>query len=646
MNDASQRLEPQTPAADPLGSDRRNFLKQAAAGVGSAAAVIGAARATDAPPAAAPASAPAASPASGSGVRTIERPGSDFMIDVIRTLDIDYVSTNPGSSFRSLHESLVNYGGNKKPELLTCLHEESAVAMAHGYAKAAGKPMGVFLHGTVGLQHATMAIYNAWVDRVPIVMIAGNGIDANKRRPGTEWNHSVQDAAAMVRDFVKWDDAPGSLQHFAESAVRAYKIAMTPPMEPVLLMADIELQEEPIHDTALKIPKLARSIPAQGDSAALAEAARWLVEAKAPVIVADRMARDQRGVDALVQLAEQLGAAVVDMGGRLNFPNQHPLCHSERRRALMRDADVVLLLEVADPWGQFNSFSDPSKVQRFVAKTGVKVINLSMQDVYIRSNYQDFQRYQHADLAINGDAQASLPSLVEQVAKLMTPERRRVAQERTAALGAQARENRDAQRESAARGWSASPVTTARLAMDTYDVIKNEPWALVVSDRIPWSRSLWPATQYHQMLGGSGGAGVGYSAPGAIGAALANRDKGLLSVTFQPDGDLMYAPGVLWSAAHHEIPLLMVMHNNRGYYQEVMHLQRMAAVHRRRPDTALIGNEIDNPAIDYAKLAQAHGVWAEGPISDPRLLNAALKRALAVVKSGRPALVDVICQPR
>jgi thiamine pyrophosphate-dependent acetolactate synthase large subunit-like protein len=627
---------------------RRSFLKQAVAAAGTAAAA-GVVQSADTP--APPASSARAASAPGRAERTaserlIERPGSDFMMDVIRTLDLQYVSTNPGSSFRSLHESLVNYGGNTKPELLTCLHEESAVAMAHGYAKAAGKPMGVFVHGTVGLQHAAMAVYNAWVDRVPVIMFAGNGIDATQRRPGTEWNHSVQDAASLVRDFVKWDDAPGSLQHFAESTVRAYKIATTPPMEPVLVMADIDLQEDAIHATDLKIPKLARSIPPQGDSAALAEAARWLVEAKAPVIVADRMARDQRGVDALVQLAEKLGAPVVDMGGRLNFPNQHPLCHSERRRALVREADVVLLLEVADPWGQFNSMSDPHKVQRYVAKTGVKVINLSMQDVYIRSNYQDFQRYQHADLSINGDAQASLPALTEQVSRLMTPERGRAAQERATELAAQSRTAKAQLRESAARGWDLSPVSTARLAMETYDVIRNEPWALVVSDRIPWARSLWPATKYHQMLGGSGGQGVGYAAPGAIGAALANRDKGLLSVTFQPDGDLMYAPGVLWTAAHHKIPLLMVMHNNRGYYQEVMHLQRMAALHRRRPDTALIGNEIDHPAIDYAKLAQAHGVWAEGPISDPKLLNGALKRALAEVKAGRPALVDVVCQPR
>jgi acetolactate synthase-1/2/3 large subunit len=629
-------------------ASRRNFLKQAVAGAGAAAAAVGVTPAADAlAQTTAPSASPAAdAPATKDSGHTIERPGSDFMIDVIRTLDIDYVAANPGSSFRSLHESLVNYGGNHKPELLTCLHEESAVAMAHGYAKAAGKPMAVFVHGTVGLQHAAMAIYNAWVDRVPIVMIGGNGIDATKRRPGTEWNHSVQDAASLVRDFVKWDDAPGSLQHFAESTVRAYKIATTPPMEPVLVMADIDLQEDAIHGDAPSIPKLARSIPAQGDSAALAEAARWLVDAAAPVIMADRMARDQRGVDLLVQLAEQLGAPVVDLGGRLNFPNQHALCHSERKRALMREADVVLLLEVADPWGQLNTLSDPLKIQRFVAKTGVKVINLSMQDVYIRSNYQDFQRYLPADLSINGDAQASLPTLIEQIAKLTTPERRRVVQARTQQLGEQSKKSRDAMRESAAVGWNATPITTPRLAMETFEVVKNEPWSLVVSDRIPWARSLWPATRFEQMLGGSGGQGVGYAAPGAVGAALANRDKGLLSVTFQPDGDLMYQPGVLWTAAHHKIPLLMVMHNNRGYYQEVMHLQRMAALHRRRPDRALIGTEIDNPAIDYAKLAQAHGVWAEGPISDPTLMNAALKRALAVVKSGRPALVDVVCQPR
>ena len=201
-------------------------------------------------------------------------------------------------------------------------------------------------------------------------------------------------------------------------------------------------------------------------------------------------------------------------------------------------------------------------------------------------------------------------------------------------------------REAAALGWDTSPITTARLTAETWQVIKNEPWALVVSDRVTWARRMWPVTEHHQMLGGSGGQGVGYAAPAAVGAALANKEKGLLSVTFQPDGDLMYAPGVLWTAAYHKIPLLFVMHNNRGYYQEVMHLQRMAAVHKRAPDRAWIGNIIDKPAIDFAGLARSQGVWAEGPISDPKQLAPALQRAMKVVKGGAPALIDVVCQPR
>jgi acetolactate synthase-1/2/3 large subunit len=624
------------------GLDRRTFLKTAAATAGVAGAAPAMAAVT-------PAQAGARSSKNEKphpGDIVIERPGSDFMIDVIKTLDLEYMATNPGSSFRSLHESLVNYGGNQKPELLTCMHEEAAVAIAHGYAKAAGKPMGALIHGSVGVQHAAMAIYNAWVDRAPVMIFTGNGLDASKRRPGTEWNHSVQDPALMVRDFVKWDDYPMSLQHFAESTVRAYKIAMTPPMEPVLINADMDLQEEAIHEENLRIPKLARSRPAQGERAALGEAARWLVAAQTPVIIADRCARNQEGVKLLVELAEALQAPVVDLGGRMNFPVTHPLCHNEARRGLVRDADVVLLLEVGDSWGQFNSLSDPHKNLRYVGKKDARIVNISMQDVYIRSNYQDHQRYMPADLAINGDAQASLPALIDEVRRATGDDRKRALAARGEKLKeAYAREKRRA-RDEAAHGWDMSPVTTARLAAETWNAIKAQPWSLAVSDRIPWARRLWPATDYHHMLGGSGAQGVGYAAPAALGVALANKSKGLFTVTFQPDGDLMYSPGVLWTAAYHKIPILYVMHNNRAYHQEIMHLQRMAAIHKRRPDTAWVGNIIDNPAIDYAMLARSQGVWAEGPIQDPAKLGDALKRAVAVVKGGGPALVDVVCQGR
>jgi thiamine pyrophosphate-dependent acetolactate synthase large subunit-like protein len=632
------------------GIDRRNFLKGAAASAAGASVLAAASGAVSAQAVAQGAASAAKGPEDGPPPKSdkqIPRPGSDFMVDVIKTLGIDFIAANPGSSFRSLHESVVNYGGNKKPELITCLHEESSVAIAHGYAKAAGKPMAVMLHGTVGMQHASMAIYNAWCDRVPIVMFAGNGLDASKRRPGVEWYHSVQDAAAMVRDFTKWDDQPLSLQHFAESTVRAYKIANTTPAAPVLIMADLDLQEEPIeHEKALKTPKLSPSIPSQGDSDAMAEAARMLVAANAPVIIVDRTVRNQEGVQRLVKFAEALNAPVVDLGSRMNFPNTHYLYHTDMRAQLVRDADVILFLEVADPWGQMNNVTDPFHEYKRLAKPDVKTISFSFSDVYIKSNYQDFQRFQAVDLAITGDVQASLPEFTDLVRRATDNGRRSVLAQRANKLRASFEEAGKRARAEAAVGWNASPVTTARLSAELYDAVKSEPWSMVVSDRVSWARRLWPTTEYHQMLGGSGGAGVGYSLPGAVGAALANKAKGLLSVTFQPDGDALYAPGALWTAAHHNIPLLMVMHNNRGYYQEVMHLQRMASLHNRRTDNALIGNGLDNPAIDFAKLAQGFGVWAEGPITDPNAVGAAIRRALAVVKSGAPALVDVVCQAR
>jgi len=622
---------------------RRDFLKGVASASVAGVALVQQAQA------AAPSNTSSLSPVDAKAIdsgRLIPRPGSDFMVDVIKTLNVEYVAANPGSSFRSLHESVVNYGGNKAPELITCLHEESSVAIAHGYAKAAGKPMAVMAHGSVGFQHAAMGVYNAWCDRVPVIMIGGNGIDADKRRPGTEWSHSVQDPALLLRDFIKWDDAPGSLQHFAESTVRAYRVATTGQMGPVVIMADIDLQEDAIHGKPPTIPKLQPALPIQGDTGSLQEAAKLLLNAKNPVIIADRAARNQEGVSALVKLAESLQAPVVDLGGRMNFPNTHHLCLSDLKRSLVRDADVILMLEVADPWGQVNTLTDPFKTVQSASKPDVKIITIGMNDVSIRSNYQDFQRFLSVEMAIPGEAQASMPVITEFILKNATAAQKTAFEARREPMKKRwDRQLQDA-KEGAALGWDASPVSTARLAMETFEVIKNEPWCLAVSDRIAWARKLWPTTQYHQMLGGSGGQGVGYGLPASVGAALANKALGRMTVTFQPDGDLLYAPGALWTAAHHKIPLLMVMHNNGGYYQEVMHLQRMASMHNRRTDQAWIGNSLRNPDIDFAKIALGMGVWAEGPIKEPAQLKGALQRALAEVKKGRPALLDVVCQAR
>ena len=638
--------------------DRRNFLKTAAA-TGAAALTAGsgsavAQQSAPSPPAPAPAITPPreTDPALDAEVLTTERPGGDFMVDVLKTLDFEYIAANPGSSFRGIHECLVNYGGNRAPEFITCCHEESSVAMAQGYFKAEGKPMAVMVHGTVGLQHAAMAIYNAYCDRVPVYILAGNTIDATLRRPGVEWAHSVQDAAAMVRDFIKWDDLPASLPHFAESAVRAYKIAMTPPMMPVLLVIDGGLQEDPISPEVqgrLRIPKLTLTSPPQGDAGAVAEAARLLVNAQNPVIVADRLARTPAGTARLIELAETLQAAVIDQGGRMNFPSRHPLNQTSDSRQIIAGADVILGLELTDFWGTVGAVRDSLvRSSRSLTRAGTKLISITAGDLFTKGNYQDFQRYPEVDLAMAADAEATLPALIEACKRAMTSDRRRVLDERRKTLADAHNKALERSRVEATYAWNASPISTARMYAELWSQIKNEDWA-VVAETGPnsgWANRLWTFDKHYQHLGGSGGSGVGYGAPAAIGAALANKRHGRLSVAFQGDGDFMYAPGIWWTAAHHQIPLLSVVHNNRAYHQEVMHVQRMANRHNRGITRAHIGTTLDSPNIDYAKIVQGMGVNAQGPITNPNDLGPAIKRAIEVVKRGEPSLIDVVTQPR
>src|SRR5271168_5428598 len=284
--------------------NRRKFL--AAAAVTGAAGAVKPAEAATAPqaqqrlPSALPPNAHVAAAETG----TPQMPqhdngvaGSDFMVDVIKTLDIKYLPANPASSFRGIHESLINYGKNTMPEFLTCTHEESAIGMCHGYFKATGKPLMTLCHGVVGLQHGAMAVYNAWCDRVPVLIVGGNDLDAAHRAPGVPTFHSGQDINAIVRDYTKWDDNPVSAEHFAQSFVRMYKIATTPPYGPVMMALDGVLQNEPIRDFGepLYIPKFFPSAPPQGDLAAVREAARLLANAEHPVIVVDRMARTPNG---------------------------------------------------------------------------------------------------------------------------------------------------------------------------------------------------------------------------------------------------------------------------------------------------------------------------------------------------------------
>ena len=624
-------------------TDRRNFLKTAAAGAAIAVTKPGATQAQQTPSprnASAPVLArPAAAPAAlvVDEAKTIDRVGSDFMVDVIKSLGFEYMFGVPANTYMSLQESIVNYGKNKDPEFILATNEDLAAAMAHGYAKISGKPALVGCHGTVGTQHATMGVYDAFCDRVPMVMILGNILDAEKRGAGkVNWAHSAQDAAALVRDMTKWDDAPQSLGHFAESMVRAYKIAVTPPMMPVAISLDRDLQEDEIPSgTNVRIPKLGTLVPPAADQAAVNEVAKMLIAAEHPVIVVDRVARTPKAIKDLIELAEILQAAIIDRKGRMNFPTRHPL-EQTRSRMGLQNADLVLGIEVIDFAGVRSS------------RQGSKRISITANDLFSKSNYGDYLKFAEVDMAIEADGEATLPLLVEAVKRSVTPDRKRFFEERGAKLAAAHKDAFDAYPRQAVVGWNDSPVSTARVTAELWPLIKNEDWSLVadLSFFQDWPLKLWNFDKHYQFIGGPGGYGIGYGAPAAVGAAIANKKYGRISINIQQDGDLMMGPGSLWTAANHHVPLLTIMHNNQGFHNECMEAERLALRRGRDGTRAHIGNRLIEPVIDYAKMAESMGMAGFGPVSDPNKLGPVLKQAMEVIKRGEPAMVDVRTQPR
>jgi thiamine pyrophosphate-dependent acetolactate synthase large subunit-like protein len=562
-------------------------------------------------------------------------PASDFMVDVLKTLDIDYIAVNPGSAFDGLHESLINYGQNKKPEMLTCLHEEQAAAMSHGYAKAAGKPMMIAVHGTVGLLHASFGIFQAWCDRVPMLVVVGQNRNptSNINRP-----HSAQDMGAISRDYTKWDDEATTLDRFAESVVKAYTYGRTPPMGPTLITVDSALQESRIADRArLRIPALTLPAPPQGDSNAVKEAARLLVNAESPQIQLGKLARTPKGWDLMIELAELLQTPVVvgTYGSWQDFPNRHKL---NGRGGTGYRPDVVLGLEL----------NDMTAAARNARANGGKTISICAEYLFQGRNIHDFGNYSDVDLAIAADGEATLPSLIEEIRRLITPEKRRAFDARGAKIAAAHHEERVKQLEEARFGWDVSPISIQRMIAELSAQIKNDDWSIGSGHQFTgdWQRVLMNFDKHHRYWGDCGGFGIGYDTQAAVGVALANKGTGRLTVAVVGDGDFNFGPGILWTAAHHKIPMLFLVHNNRGYQAEVMIVQRMCAQRGRGTDHAHIGTTLNNPDINYKSIAQGYGLYAEGPISNPNDLAPALQRALARVRAGEPALVDVVGQAR
>ena len=574
--------------------------------------------------------------------------GSDVIVEMLRALGIEYAAFNPGSSFRGIHDSLVNYAGNN-PRVIECTHEEISVAIAHGYAKAAGKPMAAIVHDVVGLQHASMAMYNAWCDRVPVVVLGGTGpMDASRRRPWIDWIHTANVQGSLVRDYTKFDDQPATLAAVPEALIRAVQLAATPPGGPVYVCFDVDLQEAPIAqplvppDVSAFCPPL---LPGP-DPAVPPLLVEWLTQAERPVLIADRVGFDQRAVDALVELSELLALPVIGSAVSLNFPTLHALNFSEDID-LAAEADLVLGLECRDLFGALHR-ADPAGTFVSVLAAGAKVAHVTLDMYATRSWTSDYQRLQPAELTVPAAVlhvlRALLPLAREAMSQAAVSARVAARRERLAVRQQRQRERWHTQAQSA-RGQRPLALSEASEVL----LAALEPHDPVLSSGTfgGWMHRLWDVRHTSQYLGTSGGAGLGYGLGAAIGVALANRGNGRVIVDIQSDGDALFTPGALWTMAQQQLPVLVVMDNNRAYQNSVDHADRVARARHRPPENRGVGTDIAGPEVDFATLARSFGVHGEGPVDDAASLRAALDRALRVVAGeGRPALVDVLTQRR
>jgi thiamine pyrophosphate-dependent acetolactate synthase large subunit-like protein len=553
--------------------------------------------------------------------------GSDVVAETLRALDVPYIAINPGASFRGLHDSLVNYLGNERPQLLLCLHEEAAVAIAHGYAKVTGRAMAAAVHSNVGLFHATMAIFNAWCDRMPVLVIGATGpIDAARRRPWIDWIHTARDQGAIVRGYTKWDDQPGGAEAAREAVARAFWIANTAPRGPTYVVLDAGLQEERL---AVPLPSfdVRRSNPAVAAGAAPEAIDRiraTLDKARRVVILAGRASRSTEAWSARVALAERLAARVLtDLKIGASFPTDHPLhvgapailAPTAEAQAAMAEADVILSLDWVDLAGTLRCLPGPPKAE---------VIHVSLDHTLHNGWSMDYQGLAPVDLHVAADPDAVAITLAEAVAPRAAPVV--AAPDKPMPPG------------------TSGPLGVAHLAHELREAVAGRDVSLLHLP-LSWNGAWWPFRHPLDFIGGDGGGGVGGGPGISVGAALALKGCGRLPVSICGDGDFLMGVTALWTAVHYRIPLLLVVANNRSFYNDEVHQERVARMRNRPVENKWIGQRMTEPDIDLAALARAQGALGLGPIVSFDDLAPAYAQAIAAVEEGGVAVVDVRVEP-
>ena len=570
------------------------------------------------------------------GIAAVDRPipaginapgfGSDVAADALRATDIPYIALNPGASYRGFHDSLVNYLGNERPQMLLCLHEESAIAIAHGYAKVTGKAMAAAVHSNVGLMHGSMAIFNAWCDRMPVVIFGATGpVDAAKRRPWIDWIHTARDQGALVRGYTKWDDQPASPAAAREAILRAAWIANTAPRGPVYINLDAGMQEEKLADPVPPIdatrymPPVTSAAPPE----AVKAAAALLRGAKKAVVLAGRCSRDLEAWNARIRLAERLSASVVtDLKIAASFPTRHYLhagapgstVLAPEAAEAIRTADVLLSLDWLDVAGTLKN----------VGNVSGKVIQVSVDHRLHNGWSMDYQGLPPVDVFIDCEPDGAVLPLLD----ALGPAPSRV-------LAARAKEF---------PAPSGDKLTVDHLAAALREAVGQRPCSLTHVS-LSWSGASWAFDHPLDYLGGDGGGGVGGGTGISVGAALALKGSGRLPVAVCGDGDFLMGVTALWTAAHYKIPLLIVVANNRSFFNDELHQERVARMRNRPVENRWVGQRISDPDVDLAAMARAQGAQGFGPITAIDDLRPVFAKAIAAVEAGAVAVVDVRVEP-
>jgi len=552
--------------------------------------------------------------------------GSDVVADALRATGIDYIALNPGASYRGFHDSLVNYLSNERPQMLLCLHEESAIAIAHGYAKVTGRAMAAMVHSNVGLMHGTMAIFNAWCDRMPMVILGATGpLDALKRRPWIDWIHTARDQGALVRGYSKWDDQPVSPVAAREAVLRAAWIANTAPCGPTYVNLDAGMQEEKLAEPvpAIEAQRFMPPVASAPAAGAIEKAAALLRSAKQPLILAGRVSRDVEAWNARVTLAERLNARVAtDIKVGAAFPTDHPLhtgapgflAPAPDALEVIRAADVILSLDWVDVSGTLKQ----------AGNTSAKIVQVSI-DHHLHNGWSlDYQGLPPVDAFVACAPEAAVPALLE---ALGPGKPRAVPAGKTAPFKPEG-----------------DKLTVDHLAEALRRAVGGRPCSLTHVS-LSWNGASWPFNHPLDYLGSDGGGGVGGGPGISVGAALALQGGGRLPVAVCGDGDFLMGVTALWTAAHYRIPLLMVVANNRSFFNDELHQERVARMRGRPVENRWVGQRIADPDIDIAAMARAQGAQGFGPVTAIADLAATFEQAIVAVEAGSVAVVDVRVEP-